>query len=137
MRCLALQGYRRYSMDIGVIRHQRRTPEGDSMPTMLRCRLPMALLGFALVCLLPLAASGALRRIEILSHEPWLDGQPLGKAGAYEKVRGRAYFAVDPSHLANQRIADLTLAPHNAQAQVEFWGDFVVLRPRDPSKARS
>jgi hypothetical protein len=107
------------------------------MPTMLRCRLPMALIGFALVCLLPLAASGELRRIEMLSHEPWLNGQPLGKAGAYEKVRGRAYFAVDPNHPANQRIADLTLAPHNAQAQVEFWGDFVVLRPRDPSKARS
>ena len=107
------------------------------MPTMFRCRLPLLLIGFALVFLLPLAASGELRRIEILSREPWLDGQPLGQAGAYEKVRGRAYFAVDPSHPANQRIADITLAPRNAQAQVEFWGDFVVLRPLDPSKARS
>ncbi len=107
------------------------------MPKMLRCRLPMVLICFALVFLPHLSAYGELRRIEILSREPWLGGKPLGKAGAYEKVRGRAYFAVDPSHPANQRIADITLAPHNAQAQVEFLGDFVVLRPMDPSKARS
>src|SRR5215471_18566639 len=121
----------------GFTPNKRMKPGGDSMPTMLRCRLPMLLIGCALVFLLPLSASGELRRIEILSREPWLDGKPLGQAGAYEKVRGRAYFAVDPSHPANQRIADITLAPHNAQAQVEFSGDFVVLRPLDPSKARS
>jgi len=97
----------------------------------------MVLICFALVFLPHLSASGELRCIEILSHEPWLGGKPLGKVGAYEKVRGRAYFAVDPSHPANQRIADITLASHNAQAQVEFVGDFVVLRPLDPSKARS
>jgi hypothetical protein len=73
----------------------------------------------------------------MLSREPWLGGKPLGKAGAYEKVRGRAYFAVDPSHPANQRIADITLAPRNTQGQVEFSGDFIVLRPLDPSKARA
>src|SRR6266446_2222424 len=121
-------------MGTGVIHHKRMKPEGGRMQTMLRCRLPMVLIGFVLVFLLPLAASGELRRIEILSREPWLDGKPLGQAGAYEKVRGRAYFAVDPSHPANQRIADITLAPPNAQAEVEFLGDFVVLRPMDPSK---
>lgn len=76
--------------------------------------LHLVLIGFALVFLLLLSASGELRRIEILSREPWLGSKPLGQAGAYEKVRGRAYFAVDPSHPANQRIADITLAPHNA-----------------------
>src|SRR5262245_35826246 len=112
-------------------------PEDHSMPQMLRCRLPMVLICFALGFLLPLSASGELGRIEILSREPWLSGQPLGKAGAYEKIRGRASFTVDPSYPANQRIADITLAPHDAQGQVEFVGDFVVLRPLDPTKARS
>jgi hypothetical protein len=107
------------------------------MPKMLRCSLPVVLICFALVFLLPLAASGELRRIEMLSREPWLGGKPLGKAGAYEKVRGRAYFAVDPRHPANQRIADITLAPQNAQGQVEFSGDFVMLRPMELSQARS
>ena len=63
--------------------------------------------------------------------------QATRQSGSIREGPGRAYFAVDPSHPANQRIADITLAPHNAQAQVEFWGDFVVLRPLDPSKARS
>jgi hypothetical protein len=56
----------------------------------------MIVICFTLVFLRHLSASGELRRVEILSHEPWLDSKPLGKAGAYEKVRGRAYFAVDP-----------------------------------------
>jgi hypothetical protein len=97
----------------------------------------MIMVCFALVFLSPLAVYGELQRIELLSREPWLGGKPLGKAGAYEKVRGRAYFAVDPGKPANQRIADIALAPQNAQGKVEFWGDFVVLRPIDPAKARS
>ena len=71
----------------------------------------MVLLWVALVGLRPLAAAGELRHIEIRSRKPWLGGTPLGKAGAYEQVRGRAFFAVDPGHPANRRIADLTLAP--------------------------
>jgi Alpha/beta hydrolase domain len=113
------------------------TPEADSMANMLRCRLPVVLIGFVLVCLPHLWAYGEVQRIEILSREPWLGGRPLGNVGTYEKVRGRAYFAVDPRHPANQRIADITLAPQNAQGQVEFSGDFVVLRPMEPSQARS
>ena len=121
----------------GVISHKRMTPEGDSRPTRLRGRWPMVLRGVALVVLPHLSAYGELQRLEMLSREPWRGGKPLGTAGAYEKVRGRADVAVDPSHPANQRLADIALAPHHAQGQVACVGDCVVRRPRDPSQARS
>lgn len=82
------------------------------------------------------AASAEVKQIAVTSREPWLNGQVMGKAGAYEKLQGRVYYAIDPKNTANQGIADLNLAPRNADGLVEFSGDFVVLRPVDPAKAR-
>lgn len=75
-------------------------------------------------------------RVEIESTKPWLGGRSLGKVGAYEKLQGRVYFEIDPESAANQRIADIALAPRNAKGHVEFSSDFVVVRPRDAAKAR-
>jgi len=93
--------------------------------------LVLAICGFAIPRL-----SAEITRIEIVSAKPWLDGHPVGKAGAYEKLQGRIYFAVDPESPSSRHIADVSLAPRNAQGRVEFSSDFVVLRPRDPSLAR-
>jgi len=53
----------------------------------------------------------------------------------YERIDGRLHFAVDPTHPANARIADLDRAQRDAHGQVRFWADFVLLQPSDPERA--
>jgi len=81
-------------------------------------------------------ARAEVKQILIASREPWLNGRSLGPAGAYEKLQGRVVYAIDPKDAANLKIADVALAPRNADGMVEFSSDFVVLRPADPAKAR-
>ncbi len=49
----------------------------------------------------------------------------------YECVEATVCFAVDPEHLANQRIADLKLAPRHDDGLVRFDADLRMLRPID------
>jgi hypothetical protein len=53
----------------------------------------------------------------------------------YERVDGILHFAVDPGHPANARITDLDRAPRDAQGQVRFAADFLLLQPADPARA--
>jgi len=73
-------------------------------------------------------------RIEVSSREPFAGGQAFGAVGAYEKVRGRLHYAVDPASPPNARIVDLGRAPRDASGRVAFAGDFVLLKPVDPAK---
>jgi hypothetical protein len=79
-------------------------------------------------------ATAKVERIEIVSRQPFAGGAAFGQAGAYEKLRGRAYFTLDPSAAANAPIADLALAPRNARGLVEFAADFLMLRPTDAAR---
>jgi hypothetical protein len=74
--------------------------------------------------------------LQIHTRTPVLDGQPFGPAGAYEKVSGTLRFAVDPDDPRNRAITDLGAAPRNARGQVEFAGDFYVLKPRGRGNGR-
>jgi hypothetical protein len=90
-------------------------------------RLTLGLLGLV-ACWLPTQyAAAALVGIDVLERaaiEPaWTGG------AAYEKSRGIMHFAVDPAAPANQRIADVRLAPRNADGLVEFSASFYLLRP--------
>lgn len=58
-----------------------------------------------------------------------------GSVGAYEKVTGTLSSEVDPADPKNAVIQDLQLAPVNARGMVEYSTDFVMLRPKDLSKA--
>lgn len=53
----------------------------------------------------------------------------------YERVDGILHFAADPTHSANARIVDLDKAPRDAHGRVRFSADFVLLQPRDASRA--
>lgn len=86
------------------------------------------------VCLLPLALSAAVTRVEITERSPILNGKAFGKTGPYERLIGKAYFAVDPMAAANKDIVNVKLAPRNSKGQVEFYADFVLFAPRDPAK---
>ncbi len=76
----------------------------------------------------------AVTALEIAQRSLVLDGRPFGAAGAYEKVGGVLRVAVDPVHPANAPIADLALAPRNAEGRVECWADFYLLKPVDPAR---
>jgi Alpha/beta hydrolase domain len=73
-------------------------------------------------------------RVEIVSRQPFAAGTAFGKTGAYEKLRGRAWFALAPDAPANAPIADLALAPRNDRGLVEFSADFLMLRPVDAAR---
>src|ERR1700719_3058717 len=94
-------------------------------PAMFR-RIAAAL---ALFVILVAPAAARVERVEILSREPFASGTSFGPAGAYEKLRGRAFFALDPEAAANAAIADLKLAPRRDDGRVVFTADFLMLRP--------
>ena len=75
-----------------------------------------------------------LVRFEITQREPFAEGHSFGEVGPYEKIVGRAYFALDPNLRQNEAVVDLKLAPQNAAGRVEFWADLCILAPADPAK---
>ena len=56
--------------------------------------------------------------------------------GTHERVIARVHYAVDPKVPANQRIADLSSAPRNADGKVEFEGDLLLFLPKRPASSR-
>lgn len=75
-------------------------------------------------------------RIELQISEtmPFADGQAFGDVGPYERLRGRACFAVDPLAAPQEVVTDIRLAPVNDDGLVEFSTDFVIFRPADPAR---
>lgn len=97
----------------------------------------MKLRGMAVALALVLAGTPAeakLVRLRVDRREVVLGGKPFGLAGPYEKLVGKAEFALDPKLSQNQAVADLKLAPRNARGEVEFSADFFLLKPVDPQK---
>ncbi len=85
----------------------------------------------------------------------------FGSVGAYEKIKGKLYYAVDPDNPFNAQIVDLPLAKdgrlrkdasvidwgkgriieivgddavNEDTGEVEFSGDFILLKPLDLTK---
>jgi len=85
------------------------------------------------ILMLLVAAAPALAdvvRIDVQSRGDLVGGQPFGAAGAYEKLSGKIFFAVDPSLPANRIVTDLDKAPRNAAGKVEFSADFYLIKPK-------
>jgi hypothetical protein len=87
-----------------------------------------------LAVLAPAPLRAELTRVEITTRVDVLNGKAFGDAGPYEKIRGKAYFAVDPANPRNRIIADLDLAPRNKSGKVEFSADLFILKPKDSSR---
>lgn len=77
-----------------------------------------------------ITASARVVRVDVHLRSLVLNGKSFGNSGPYEKLMGKVYFAVNPSNVHNQLIADLDKAPRNANGEVEFSSDFYVLRPK-------
>ena len=70
-------------------------------------------------------------KIEITRIDSAFDGFSFGNIGAYEKVVGRAFAEVDPTHPLNAGIINIDKAPTNAAGRVEYRVDFYLLKPAD------
>lgn len=86
----------------------------------------------SLLCALPAAA--AIVDMHVVERTDLLQGKAFGKTGAYERIKAKAWFAVDPVLPANRIITDIRYAPVNEEGKVEFSADVHVLKPRDPAK---
>ncbi|HWE49517.1 MAG TPA: alpha/beta hydrolase domain-containing protein [Bryobacteraceae bacterium] len=85
-------------------------------------KLRLCALGFAFVSLVSARVTG----IDITGKSDAPDG--------YQRLIGKAHFAVDPKLPANQIIADIKYAPVNAAGMVEFSADLYIYKP-DPAKS--
>jgi len=83
-----------------------------------------------LACLLASPGIAQVARFEMEPPRPAFAG-----GHAYEVVAGRATIALDPADPRNAGIADITLAPRNAQGRVEASVDVMLLRPTDHARA--
>ena len=83
------------------------------------------------LCLTASTADAKVVRIEVRYRMDLADGMGYGLAGAYEKIVGTIYFAVDPDNPANGIITDINYAPRNAEGLVEFSSDFFLIKPKD------
>jgi hypothetical protein len=87
------------------------------------------------LCAIAASAPARVLRVDVATCTDVLDGRVFGEAGAYERLTGRVYFAVDVANAHNRAIVDLDKAVNLADGAVEFSADFVALRPKDPAKA--
>src|SRR5581483_9895783 len=72
-------------------------------------------------------------RIE-LERQPFAEGMAFGSVGAYERLLGKASYAIDPNEPGLPFICDLDLAPRNADGLVEFSGTVDIVKPVDMSR---
>jgi Alpha/beta hydrolase domain len=96
-----------------------------------------SIIGIAVVLLAPMlvpAARAEVTRVEISSRQDVLGGKSFGATGAYVKLTGKVYFAVDPGNPHNTIIANLDKAARDSQGKVEFSADLFILEPKDPSR---
>src|ERR1700746_2937911 len=93
-----------------------------------------AALWLLLLTLATTASPARVARIEIASSSAVLDGRSFGRAGPYERLSGRVYFAVAVDNPHNASIVDLRNAVNLHAGDVEFSADFIAVRPKDLSR---
>ncbi|MEP7367865.1 MAG: alpha/beta hydrolase domain-containing protein [Acidobacteriota bacterium] len=87
-----------------------------------------------LACLTTLSLSAAVHTVRVLERKDFAGGKSFGKTGPYESIRAKATFLIDPTKPANANIADIQLAPRNADGMVEFASDIFVIKPTNPER---
>jgi hypothetical protein len=99
-------------------------------------------LSLAILCLcvlgtlaFPPDSDARVVRVVVDSRQLIGGGKPVGAAGPCERITGRVFYAFDPANPHDRQIVDLALAPRNDRGEVEAWGEFVIVRPTDSSRA--
>jgi hypothetical protein len=62
--------------------------------------------------------------LSIAERFSFADGHEFGPAGSYERLVGRAHFALDPHVPAHHGITDIDKAPTDSDGLVRYTGDF-------------
>jgi hypothetical protein len=70
-----------------------------------------------------------LVELSITDRRPFAESHAFGDVGPYERLAGRAKFAVDPLAPAQRDVVDIELAPRDADGLVRFEADFMILKP--------
>jgi len=94
----------------------------------------MVYIFFAVLVLFPVSSSAEITKLIIEKREVFAKGHEFLGTGAYEKIIGKAYGAIDPSNPLNKVIVNLVKAPRNARGLVEYETDFYIMRPVDATK---
>ena len=100
----------------------------------VRVGFRIAAVAWLIACLSSASVSAKVERVEILNQTAFAGGRSFGDVGPYEKVTGRLHYAVDPGDPQNRLIVDLKRAPTDQRGMVLFAGDFILLRPADPTR---
>ena len=74
--------------------------------------------------------------LRITEREAFADGHSFEDTGPYERLVGRAHFAVDPESPAYAEVVDFDKAPRNGDGLVEYASDVCILKPVGPGKRR-
>jgi hypothetical protein len=72
--------------------------------------------------------------LRIAERVPFADDHAFGETGGYERISGRAHFAVDPRAAAQATVVDLDKAPVDDRGLVRFAADFMILKPREMAR---
>ena len=95
-------------------------------------RKTAATLAVAGACMLAMPAAAEVTRFELTgAPQSAFEGRSFGEVGRYERLTARATVTLDPADPRNAVIADIALAPRNAQGRVEAVAEVVVLRPAE------
>jgi hypothetical protein len=97
-------------------------------------RLGCALFAMAGVTFSNFSAHAEVTSIEIAARADILGGKSFGTVGAYEKIIGKVYFSIDPTHPRNVAIVDVEKAPRDAAGHVTFSADLYVITPKDVAR---
>ncbi len=76
-----------------------------------------------------------IERFEIRARSDAFAGANFGETGTYERIDAVAHVTLDPAHAANREIADVALAPRDADGRVAYDTDVTILRPRNARAA--
>ena len=74
--------------------------------------------------------------LRITEREPFADSHPFEGAGPYERLVGRAHFAVDPDAPAYADVVDLDKVRRNSGGLVVYATDVCMLKPVGPGNRR-
>ena len=74
--------------------------------------------------------------LRITEREAFAHGHSFEDTGPYERLVGRAHFAVYPESPAYAEVVDLDKAPRNGDGLVEYASDVCILKPVGPGKRR-
>jgi hypothetical protein len=69
--------------------------------------------------------------LSVIERMSFAGGESFGTTGAYERIAGRAHFAVDPAGKAQAGIVDIDKAARDSRGLVQFTADFLLLKPID------